>query len=353
MIFRSQCPTSALVAWCRALKHGLGVGLSPTRVFRQQARSGPAALRTVAERIADRVDTGDSLSDAIKPEVGLFPVLFVESIAVGEQAGRLVDVLSELENHYTAMQTARSRFLVSLIWPMISLFGGIFILTIMIAVLGAVSPGMDPLGLGLTGISGAIIFFVTSCGIVLAIVGIVNAIANDETLKSKALGIGMNIPGFTGCVRAFALQRFSLAFRFMAESGVKADRTMAVALRATANRAYRDHEATAAKKVRKGSEVTEVMADCGTNLFPEEFQEATRVGEETGQLAEVMERQARHYQEESDRKMTVVTRLAGFSVYAMIALLLIVTIFKLYGSVLDPYQNPDLKALNKMAGFPE
>jgi type II secretory pathway component PulF len=210
---------------------------------------------------------------------------------------------------------------------------------------------MDPLGLGLTGTSGAIIFCVTSFGILFAMVGIANGIANDETLKSKALGIAMNIPGLAGCVRAFALQRFSLAYRFMAESGVKADRTIAVALRATANKAYREHEQTAAKKVRKGREVTEVLAECGTKLFPEDYQEAARVGEETGQLAEVMEKQARHYQEESERKMNVVTKFAGLAVYGFIAMLMIMAIFKLYSGVMDPYSNPDLKALEKMAGY--
>src|SRR5206468_728191 len=132
-----------------------------------------------------------------------------------------------------------------------------------------------------------------------------------------------------------------------------ADRTMAVALRATANRAYREHEETAAKKVRKGREVCEVLADCGTKLFPEEFQEAARIGEESGQLAEVMSKQATHYQGESERKLRVLTMFAGVAIYAMIGLMLIVAIFRMYSNTLDPFNNEDLKALNKMGGIPD
>ena len=148
MLFRSACPTSALVLWCRALKHGLGVGLLPGRVFRQQAASGPVALRPVASRIADRIETGDSLTEALKPEVGRFPVLFLETVAVGEQSGRLSDVLGELETHYSLMQTIRRRLLLSLLWPAFELFGSIIVITLMIAILGAIGSEIDPLGFG-------------------------------------------------------------------------------------------------------------------------------------------------------------------------------------------------------------
>lgn len=351
MHFRSSCPTSALVQWCRALKHGLGVGLLPNRVFRQQAISGPISLRTVASRIADQLESGESLSEAFKHEVGRFPVLFVETVAVGEQSGRLENVFGELETHYTLMQTAQKRLILSLIRPGCSLCAGIFALTAMIAILGAVAPGMDPLGLHLTGTFGAVLFFAGSVVLSAGVVGLVLLIANDEALKSKALGVAMQIPGLVGCVRAFALQRFSLAWRFLAEAGMKGDRTMAASLRATANKAYRNHEESASKKIRKGCEIPEVLTQCGNMLFPSEFIEAARVGDETGQLAEVMGKQATHYQEESVRKLKVLTAVAGGLVYAFVGLLIIVAIFRIFNSTINPNNNEDLKSLEKMAGY--
>lgn len=353
MFFRSRCPTSALAAWCRALHHGLDVGLSPVRIFRQQARTGPLALRDVADRIAARLEEGDSISEALQPETGRFPVLFVESVAVGEQTGRLSDILGELEAHYTNLQQARSRLFVSMLWPGFSLFAAIGVITLMILIVGMIAPGMDPLGFGLTGTRGAVLFLIIALGIVLGVFGMIQAIASDEAFKSRLFGLALAVPGLAGCVRAFALKRFSLAWHFLAEAGLKADRTLAVALRATANRAYRAHETSAPKKIRKGSEVPEVLADCGTDLFPEEYVEAARVGEETGQLAEVMAKQARHYQEESERKLTVLTRFVGWAVYGVIALIIILAIRQILvqNSVMDPWNHPDLKELNRMGGI--
>ena len=226
------------------------------------------------------------------------------------------------------------------VFPSVS---GIVVISLLIFVLGMVNPNMDALGLGLTGTKGAMIFFLTAVGILCALMGTVQTIANDENLKSKALGLAMSIPGLASCVRAFALQRFSLAWRFMAEAGVKADRTMASALRATANRAYREKSETASKKLRKGGEVCEVLADCGTKLFPEEYQEAARIGEETGQLAEVMGKQALHYQDESERKMKLVTSAAGVGIYMMMVLLMILAIGQLF---MHAYINPMNEQLN-------
>src|SRR5947209_6218816 len=101
MIFSSsKCPLPALVSWCRTLKHSIGAGLDPIKIFRQQAKSGPRALRSLAQETADKLGKGETLEDALEPHRNRFPPLFVELIAVGEQSGRLEDTFSELADYY-------------------------------------------------------------------------------------------------------------------------------------------------------------------------------------------------------------------------------------------------------------
>src|SRR5690349_211555 len=76
-MFTSKCPLPALVAWCRTLKHSLGAGLSPVKVFRQQAKSGPRPLRAIAADVAAKLEQGSSLEDAFEPYRDQFPPLFV------------------------------------------------------------------------------------------------------------------------------------------------------------------------------------------------------------------------------------------------------------------------------------
>ena len=61
MAFTAALPLSSLIDLCRVLRHTLGAGLSIVDVFRQQARSGPAAVRPVAERICKDLERGDWL----------------------------------------------------------------------------------------------------------------------------------------------------------------------------------------------------------------------------------------------------------------------------------------------------
>lgn len=351
-MFRSSCPLPALILWCRALRHGLDVGLSPVRVFRQQAKSGPAVFRPVAERMATRLEGGESMSDALRPEAWRFPLLFVELIAVGEQAGRLPVVFAELEKHYEEVLTAQRQFLTALVWPGIMYFGAIGVLTLLILVMGSMTglsgKPIDPLGLGLVGTSGAF-WFLTYAGVfTLFVVGSAIIITQTPNARATAEAYMLKVPGLAPVARAFALHRFSMAAHMTIEAGLRADRVLKSSLRATANKAYQKEGERAAKLARKGNEIVETLGKLGPTLFPDEFIQAVHVGEESGRLAEVMEKEAKIYQEASIRGMKFLVKIVTGFVYFCIAVLIIVCIFRIIGvytgqvdEALDIANDPD------------
>ncbi|QEL15732.1 type II secretion system F family protein [Limnoglobus roseus] len=335
-MFRSPCPLPALILWCRALRHGLDVGLSPVRVFRQQAKSGPAVFRPVAERMADRLDDGDSISDALKPEAWRFPVLFVELIAVGEQAGRLPVIFQELEQHYEAVRDAQRKFISALVYPAMMYVGAIGVLTLLILVLGSMSgvngKPIDALGLGLVGAGGAFLFLFYATGFTIFVLGTLFIVSRNPNAKAAAEAYGLKIPGLAPVVRAFALHRFSMAAHMTIEAGLKADRVLKSSLRATANKAYQAEGDRAAKLARKGKEIVETLSKLGPTLFPDAFVQAVAIGEESGRLAEVMLKEAEIYREESIRGMKVLARIVSGLVYAVIGILVIVCIFRVFNT---------------------
>ncbi len=327
-MFRSQSPLPALIAWCRALKYGLDAGLSPVKVFQQQAKSGPSVFREVAGKLAARMAAGESLSDALRPEAGRFPRLFVEMVAVGEQAGRLPDVFGELETHFEAVYSMRKKFIQSLIYPGIMYFGAILVITIMLFVMGNKS---NPIGLSAT----QFLFYAVVFTVFLF--GTIRIIAGNANARAKVEAIALNIPGLSACVQAFALQRFAMAAHMTIEAGMKADRVLKHSLKATANGAYIAQIDFAAKTVRKGDEIHDALSGCGTRLFPEEFLNVVQVGEESGQLAEVMAKQAVYYREESIRKMKVVSSIVSGAVYVLIAGLILFAIYTIFQSIMGVY----------------
>lgn len=336
-MFRSPCPLPALILWCRALRHGLDIGLSPVRIFKQQAKSGPAVFRPLAEGMAKRLEDGDSLSDALKPEAWRFPLLFVELVAVGEQAGRLPSVFAELEKHYEEVQSARRQFLTSLVWPGIMYLGAIGVLTLLILVLGSLGTKLDPLGLGLTGTSGAFWFFAYAMMFTAFVVGSAFIVVRTPNAMAKAEALALKLPGLAPIARSFALHRFSMAAHMTIEAGLRADRVLKSSLRATANKAYQQEGDRAAKLCRKGQEIVEALQQLGPHLFPEEFVQAVAIGEESGRLAEVLHKEAEIYREASIRGMKILTRIVSGLVYAIIAILVIVSIFRVVQTAyIDP-----------------
>ena len=329
MLFSSKVPLTAMVAWCRALKHGIDVGLSPVRIFRMQATSGPAVVRPLARTLADRMEAGESFEEALKPDRYRFPPLFVELVTVGEHSGRLTETFAELERHFETMLGARKRFLSALIWPGLMYVSAIAIVSLLLLILGLLGSGLDPLGLGLTGPAGAAVFFIAAVMFTAAVIGGVLFVLGNEPLRGKLEGIALTLPGLAGCFRAFALQRFSTALYMTSEAGVRADRALAMSLRAAANERYAAHVDAAAKQARGGDEIGAILARCGRTLFPDEFLNAVHVGEVTGNLAEVMQKQAKHYREEAARKLKFLVMVLSGAIYAMVALLVIVMIFKI------------------------
>lgn len=343
MLFSSRVPLTDLIAWCRALHHGLDIGLAPAKLFQKQAKSGPPRSRALAEAIALRLGKGSSLEDAVAPDRDRFPLLFVELIAVGEQAGRLPETFDDLERHFETLLSARRDFRRALIWPALSYFAAIGVVAFMLLILGLLAPAggkaFDPLGLGLVGPTGAAIFLAAAGAFTAVLVGGFLFVKENDGLRGGLEAKSLGVPVVGACFRAFALSRFATAIEMTSEAGISADRAIALGLRATANTAYARHADAAARQTRAGTEVSEVLESLPAGLFPAEFVETVQVGELTGKLPEVMAKQARHLRDDAARKLKLLTAIAGGVVYAGVGLMIVVLIFRIALSIGGVYED--------------
>ncbi|MGH7224345.1 MAG: type II secretion system F family protein, partial [Gemmataceae bacterium] len=79
--------------------------------------------------------------------------------------------------------------------------------------------------------------------------------------------------------------------------------------------------------LRRGEDLTRTLTNSG--VFPEDFQHMIAVAEESGTLDQVLAHQAEYYQEESGRRLAALTSLAGYGVYCLVGLVIIVAIFRI------------------------
>jgi type II secretory pathway component PulF len=338
MLFSSQISLYHMVGLCQALRVGHGAGLSLVDVFEQQGRKGPLAIRGVISEMAQRLKQGDALEDVLKSKTGVFPPLFISTVTVGEQTGNLPEVFHELERYYREQLTLRRQFISDIIWPVFQLFGAIFVITAMLLILGMIAPSegkpFDPLGMGV-GVPGAIRFLsgvaIVFCG-GLAIYFIATRALGQRAAVHRFL---LSVPAIGPCLQALALARLSLAMKLTLDSSLSAPKALKRSLLASGNGAYEAFGDSVATDVKRGGDVTQALTRC--RVFPEEFLQAVHAGEISGQLPEVMGRQAHHYQEVASLRLKVLNRFASIGVWACVACILIFAIFRMAIKVMGIY----------------
>jgi type IV pilus assembly protein PilC len=323
-----------LIELCRVLRHYLGAGIGLHEVFKQQAARGAAAVRPVAGRIAEHLGEGGDLQQALKREGDVFPPLFVALAGVGEHTGMLAEVCGELEKYYARQKKLRQQFVGQITWPVIQLCLGVVVVAGLILVLGMLPPAQmpdgkpyDPLGLGLSGPRGAAIFLGVVAGVGLALGGGYLLLTRALRQKASVDRFLLGVPVVGPALRALALTRFCLGLRLTTETGMPIARALRLSLRATGNEAFVAATEGVKASVRGGDDLTSALGRTG--LFPEDFQNILAVAEESGRLSEVLEHQTAHYYEESGRRLSVLTQVAGWGVWLVIGGLMVAAIFRL------------------------
>jgi type IV pilus assembly protein PilC len=332
MLFSSRLPTSSLIELCRVLRHNLSAGLTLRKVFEQQATRGTGAIRPVAEKISQDLQTGESLEDAMKKEAAYFPPLFLNLAVIGEQSGMLPEVFAELEKYYTLQQKLRRDFISQITWPVVQLVLAILVVAGLILIMGILpgnehGKGFDPIGIG-TGPGAALRFLLVVAFLVALGFGGYLFLTRKLLRQGTVEGMLLRVPVIGPCLQALALTRFCLALRLMHETGISMADAVGYSLKATDNGAYKAVSEKVEDSLRTGDDLTTALAR--THIFPIEFQNIIATAEESGRLTDVLKHQTEFYEEEARRRMVVLTQVSSWGVWLFVAILIIVAIFRIF-----------------------
>jgi type IV pilus assembly protein PilC len=232
-----------------------------------------------------------------------------------------------------------------LIWPLIEYFGAIFVITLLIFIMGMIGT-QDVLGWGLTGTKGALIFLGGMMAFTAVLFFGYRYIRDTPAMQAKVEAFLLPIPILGSCFRTFALQRFCSALYMTNEAGFDSGEMVRSSLRAATNQRYLDIANDSCKQVRKGREISEVLAVHGTRLFPDDLIQSIHLGEETGSLAEVMKKEMIRFREEAGRQMLILALIFTALVILMIAAFIIFMIYSIYTQSIGPVYRDAMMAVD-------
>lgn len=332
MLVTPRISLTALAQLCRRLSTSLQAGVDVRTVCAREAQYARGlAARPRFQQIRESVDRGDSLAEAIDATGDYFPPLFREMTNVGEKTGHLSEIFARLAENYEEQIRLRRIFLIAISWPAVELAIAIGVIGLLIFVMGIINrpggPKIDPLGLGLAGGRGLVIYAIFLAAVAAAIAFVVHAVRRGAVWARPVQKAVLRIPALGRAVETICLARVAWSLHLTLGVGMDVRQAIRLSLRSARNARYTDQIPAVDAAIESGNSIHDAFLAAGG--YPVEFLDNVRVGEESGNLAESMELLSRQYSERAAAALRVITMLAGLAVWMVIAAIIIALIFRL------------------------
>jgi len=292
-----------------------------------------------ASIVSGKIDAGGTLAEALTACGGYFPTLTCDLVEVGEKTGRLDEVILGLAEHYEHLLDLRRTFLMGIFWPGIQLFAAIFIIGMLILCMGLI-PTREPINILCfeAGTRGLITYIFCVTAIVATIVWFVIAVRRGW-FGRKPIELALRLPVIGRCLQTAALSRLAWTLSLTLDAGMEARRSIKLALRSTQNAYYTSQMDSVDSAIQLGREFHEALRDTG--LFPDEFLSSLEAAELSGTHSESLGRLADEYRDRAKGAAKILTMVATYAVWGIVAAILVLLIFQLFFTLVTPmYTDP-------------
>ena len=289
--------------------------LQAIQICAQQNQS--LKLRKILNEIAARISAGSSLNAAAGSYPNVFEQNWIGVIRTGEITGKMGGVLLELNKQIRDSRDTRRKVMGSLMYPIVLIVVAVTAVTVLLwVVVPTFAKMFHDMNAELPGITQFVVDasgFLVSYGIYIVLgIGVfvfaVRQYAKTEAGRRKFLGVGMGLPLFGELIVQMAMYRFASNIALLLKSGIPMLDAMSVLVGVfQTNPIYRDALDRAKTRVAGGRPLGAALEE--TEIFTAMITNMVRIGEEAGQLSQVMEQIAPYYKERMEGLIGKVTKL--------------------------------------------
>jgi MSHA biogenesis protein MshG len=303
----------------------LAAGVPVLRSLQTASSAMPRGITKILADLHARITRGETLAEAVAAWPRTFPVFDRTLIRVGEESGRLPEVLAELADWLTLVRRLRGRFLSAMVLPFIVLhFGALVAPVPSLALSGMTVP--EYIHTVLTTLS---IFYTPA----LAILLIVRLTPPSGPIRQALDFLVLRIPILGQAVFHYSLARFCKSFAILYSAGVPIVRSIDQSLDTVPNSRVRQRLAGSRQAVQAGQSPSEGFS----RRLPAEFLALWNVGEQTGDLDRSSAKLAQIETERAETWFTALAQWLPRFIYAIICLYMAYQILKnasmIFGSI--------------------
>lgn len=328
---------SAAANFCHRFGTGLKAGVDLVHFLETEASHAKGAEQAAIQKLVAGAKQGEHLSDVMERE-RFFPPVMTAMVRVGEATGRMERTLLNLSDHYRQRLETRRIFIRSIAWPMLQVVAGIMILSLLIYLMGILTPAgggqmADVLGFGLRGGKGVLIFWAYIAAFFGLLAAAIWAFNRNVGGVQNLIPMVYMIPKLGPSLQTITLSRYCWTLALALDAGLDPIRSIRLALDSTDSDYYRAGGDDAEKAILGGATLAGAME--ATDLFPPDFIGRVEISEHSGTDAESIEYLAREYDERAKTAMRVLSGIATIIVRVTVILVFIFLIFRLAKFYID------------------
>jgi type IV pilus assembly protein PilC len=343
-----------LMIFTRQLATLIDSGLPLLRGLNVLAKQEPnPVLRGTINALADSVQSGSTFSESLSQHPRIFNKLYVNMVKAGELGGVLEVVLTRLAEYQEKAHKLKNKIVAAMVYPVIVMFIAVSILTfLMLFIVPKFKAMFNDMGdAQLPGISKVVFgfseFMLNRAVIVPNAVWILVAVSLIWFLVqmwSRTKGgrrvvdiCKLRMPLFGDIQRKSAIARFSRTLGTLVTSGVPILQALNITRETAGNVIISDAIAKVHESVKEGESIVQPLS--ASSVFPSMVISMVDVGEETGQLPEMLLKIADVYDDEVDNAVTALTSVLEPVMIVFLAVVVGSIVFALFLPLIKIIQN--------------
>ena len=307
--------------------------------------AGPT--RAMVEQVLEKVRGGATFADALETYDDAFPNFYSGLVRAGEAGGTLDSVLERLSETLERSQKLKETVRSALIYPIIVVVVAVFALGILMTLVipefrplfedaGTELPLLTRIVIGVSDFVGA--YWWALLAAVLAFVLLLRAHNRTEAGRMRWDRWVLGLPLFGGLVRKIEVARFSRTLGTLLSNGVTVLNAMAMTTETLENRALALAVGEVRGRLAKGEGLAQPLTESGQ--FPHLALQLIHVGDESGQLEQMLIRVADIYDVEVERTIQRLLALLVPVITIVLGILIALIIGSIVSAMLSAYDLP-------------
>jgi type IV pilus assembly protein PilC len=352
----AKVKSKTLMVFTRQLATLIDSGLPLLRGLTVLGRQEPnPIMKSTITTLADNVQTGSTFSESLNQYPKVFNKLYVNMVKAGELGGVLEIVLNRLAEYQEKAQKLKNKIVAAMVYPIIVM---IIALVIMIFLMLIIVPKFEKIFEDMLGDRNKLPWLTKQVigfsrwmteyilwwgGAIVLLIVAWKMFASTKGGRAWIDKMKLSLPLFGDVQRKTAISRFSRTLGTLVTSGVPILQALNITRETAGNIVISDAIVKVHDAVKEGESMVAPLES--SNVFPPMVISMVDVGEETGQLPEMLLKIADVYEDEVDNSVSALTSMLEPLMIVILAVVVGVIVMALFLPLIEV-----IKGLSSSAG---